>query len=249
MMRIGICDDNAVERGNIKTICEQYLSAKKIEYDFEIFTCGEEVLEYCSNTAKNRIDILFLDIEMKEINGIEVKDRVIRNDAVWRIVFVSSHIEMMRMAFGLKTLGFIYKPVIRRDICKWLDVVYMELMENIFIAVDDDSINVTYVSLEDIEFFKAEGNYTQIYLTPKNGIEGRSVFSSKNLRCWENEMSQYSIIRVHKSYLVNLAHVMSIDKTIIMRDINEKIPLGRVYKDGVVTKYRDFVKNKIRKRM
>ena len=96
---------------------------------------------------------------MKEINGIEVKDRVIRNDAVWRIVFVSSHIEMMRMAFGLKTLGFIYKPVIRRDICKWLDVVYMELMENIFIAVDDDSINVTYVSLEDIEFFKAEGNY------------------------------------------------------------------------------------------
>lgn len=73
MIRIGICDDNALERAEIKYACEQYLQEKKIKYEFEIFTCGEEVLEYCNNDLNKRIDLIgriteysvYLDGKMK----------------------------------------------------------------------------------------------------------------------------------------------------------------------------------------
>ena len=110
-MKIGICDDHKKERDIIFEYCERFFSKNEIEHTYVFFSKGEEILNYC-NEQNERIDLLFLDIEMEGISGIEVKDKVVKVEQVWRIVFVSSHLESMRYSFGTKTIGIQYRRLI-----------------------------------------------------------------------------------------------------------------------------------------
>lgn len=75
MIRIGICDDCKKDILWIQQCCEMFFGECKVEHEYEIFYSGEEVLEYCKGNKKKeeRIDILFLDIEMGKISGIDLK--------------------------------------------------------------------------------------------------------------------------------------------------------------------------------
>lgn len=249
MIRIGICDDNSSERENLRNLCEEYLLKENIEYTFEIFTCGEEVLKYCEKESPNRIDLLFLDIEMNNVDGIEVKERLKKIAYIWRIVFVSSHLEAMGEAFGLKTLGFVKKPPKSEEISKWIAVVLEELSEDILIGVEEPGMASAHIRLEEIELMKSERNYTKIYLVPQNGNESNVILSSKNLKYWEEKLAQYPVMRVHKSYLVHLAHVLKVEKGISMRNVKDEIPVGRAYKEQVKLTYQKYVMDKMRKRL
>lgn len=70
-MRIGICDDNIIERDMIKKLCNS--CANNIEKDYALFASGEEVLEYADREDAEQLDLLFLDVEMSGISGIELK--------------------------------------------------------------------------------------------------------------------------------------------------------------------------------
>ena len=110
-MRIGICDDKKNEQTQLENLCKQYFEKSGTEYELVKFQSAEEVVDYCKHAKGERIDLLFLDIEMQGMSGIELKDRILKEDAVWRIVFVSHYKEKVFESFGLKTLGFVVKPI------------------------------------------------------------------------------------------------------------------------------------------
>lgn len=116
---IGICDDMKEEAENIKNLCEEFFMKSEWNSSFILFSDGEEVLNYDGE----RIDLLFLDIEMKEKDGIEVLRELEHSKIVWKVVFVSRHQESVFDAFGIKTLGFEKKPVKYEKIEKWLKVL------------------------------------------------------------------------------------------------------------------------------
>nr|MCR5461198.1 response regulator [Acetatifactor sp.] len=71
MITIGICDDEEAYRDRIKTICSEYLAEREMECQFTMFSSGEEVLAY----QGDRMLLLFLDIEMPGIDGLEVMEK------------------------------------------------------------------------------------------------------------------------------------------------------------------------------
>ena len=107
MIIIGICDDEEQYRAQIKLLCSAFFDTQKQEFGFVEFTSGEEVLAY----QGDRIHLLFLDIEMPGMGGLEVLSRVRRNERIWRIVFVTSHKELKWETIDLKTLAFLEKPL------------------------------------------------------------------------------------------------------------------------------------------
>lgn len=248
-MVIGICDDVAEDRQRIYKFCEAFFSTCDMEHQYRMFARGEEVLEYCRQKDQERVDLLFLDIELGVIDGIQVKDRILRQDMVWRIVFVSGYQDKVLLSFGLKTLGFLVKPARREDIGKWINVVLEELKEDVLVSIaDSKTADERYVRLEDIEYFVAEGNYTKIVLHTDEDSKEDYILVTKKIGELEQEYSHYPILRVHKSYMVNLENVMDIKGEITIRDSGEKIPIGRTFKNSVRKKYLEFGKEKVRGR-
>jgi len=250
MIHIGICDDNEKDRISLHDLCKQHFAVNQMEYTITFFGSGEEVLEYCKFAENKRIDLLFLDIEMSGIDGIEVKNRILKQDQVWRIVFVSGYKEKVFDSFGLKTLGFVIKPADSEEIGKWIQIVHTELEEEIFVELkDSQNISGKFVRLEDIEYAKADGNYTDVYLHPAYGDEEKHILLLMKLGDLEKKLSDYPVLRVHKSYLINLMNVTAVDKTIKMRDLEREIPIGRVYRDIVRREYVEYGRRKVQRRL
>lgn len=248
-MHIGICDDDKSVIELVHSLCEKYFAEGVEEHSYIKFTSGEDVLKYLQNKDNVRIDLLFLDIEMNGISGIELKNLVIKQDMVWRIAFVSNHLESTFDAYGTKTIGFIPKPPSYENIKKMLNITMEEFKENVTIAIKGYNGEVIEVKWDDVIYLKADGSYTEIYTYKSILNNEKYILCTKKLGVLENDLKNLSIIRVHKSYLVNIENVLDIGKYVVLRGITENIPVGRSYKDTAKRKFYAYGKNRIRKRL
>lgn len=226
---IGICDDIEKDRKKLQVLCEEFLADKEIQYAFVLFSSGEEVISYTGE----RIHVLFLDVEMEKTDGIQVIRALENSNLVWRVVFVSSHPEAVFEAFGIKTLGFERKPIEYDKIEKWLQVVLREHQDNFLIECNGVD-GRQWVEIEDLYYLEAQRNYVNIH------TKEEVIFSSGNLSIWEKKLKETFVIRVHKTYLVNLMYIKAIGKEITLKN-GIKIPIGRQYKAGVTEKYHEYI--------
>ena len=189
-MLIGICDDVQIERGKIYNLCEEFFRGNDIIHEYKEFTCGEEVLEYCNNKKNTRIDLLYLDVEMKGMSGLELKDLILKKNMVWRIAFVTNHNDSIYGSFSIKTIGFITKPILKNDVIKMINIVHEEIKENILIMYKGYKGEKIYEKLENIIYFEADESYSRIYSIAEKESNISSHVISKRLGVIEKEMKK-----------------------------------------------------------
>lgn len=238
-MIIGICDDMPEYISQIRKKCECYFEKKCMEYDFVEFLSGEEVLEY-----KKNIDILFLDIEMnKGISGIETKDKLLKHDNVWKIVFVTNYDEKFKFTYGLKTLGYISKPVEYSDLEKWLNIAADELNESKILMFKEQK-NIRKIMTTSIIYMEGDRNNTYIY------TECERILASGNMKHWEEQTIHTSLTRIHKSYIVNMEHISTIRPDYVkVQNYSVEIPIGRTYRKAFKKLYIRYMDKKINNRI
>ncbi len=231
MIYIGICDDEYIHRQHVKELCERFFTEEPQEYKYIEFTSGEEVLQF----SEHKLHLLFLDIEMEGISGIDVLHNIEESDFVWRVVFVTSHEEQVFNTFGVKTLGFMRKPAKYDEFVKWVKVALKENKENIIYECDTEQ-QKCYISLGNIFYLEAAGNYTYFYEKDKKYLV------SGKLKVWQEKMERTSMVRIHKSYLINMLYVKKweTDKVVLVNGVD--IPLGRQYKKQAKEIYFEFVR-------
>ena len=91
MLQIAICDDEQFYRDKIKSLVNQYMRKNELIYDIHVFLSGKEFLEQCVNSVK--YDIVFLDINMEETDGIQTAERIRSFHSDTYIVFVTAYID------------------------------------------------------------------------------------------------------------------------------------------------------------
>lgn len=237
MIRIGICDDEAFQVQAIKLACEEFFKSTALIYEYKIFSSGEELLSYDGE----EIHLLFLDIELGGLDGITVMKKVESYNNIWRIVFISSHEEAVWDSFGIKTLGFERKPITAKGVSKYINIVLKEY-ENNQIIIFDKLDATTYVKAAALLYLEAEGNYVRVH------TNSNSFLVSGNLKKWENELKDTNLIRIHKSFLVNLENVKKVDKEVVLYGCNFMIPIGRKYKKNIIDMYNSFLIKKLKAR-
>jgi DNA-binding LytR/AlgR family response regulator len=146
---------------------------------------------------------------------------------------VSNHKEAVFDTFGIKTLDFGVKPVGFDKVSEWLTVALTEYRTNTVICFEKDkpSINIT-----DILYIKAEGNYIDV-VTKVN-----SFIYIGHLKDWEDRLDMCNIIRVHKSYIVNLEHIKELRSNIIL-DNGKEISVGRSYRNLIKKRFKCYNNN------
>lgn len=228
MVYVGICDDLIEHRRILKTVCERYFSERKLKYKIILFGSGEEMLRY----SGEQLMLLFLDIEMKGITGIDVMHRLLHSDKIWRILFVSSHDELMIQTFGLKTLGYCSKPVKYEDICRWLDVAIEESNCNKIVRFEEG----TLINVDEIIYIESDGHYIRVHTINENPLFVMDIFEASEL------LNNTNVARIHKSYMVNLAYIDHITARYVkLQESHSQLPVGRSYKDDIMQRYQTYI--------
>lgn len=232
MITIAVCDDDELWRKQIQKNCRDYLNSTGQEYKIIEFQSGEEVLEY----QGDKVLLLFLDIQMQGMTGLEVMEKLRKKDLFWRIVFVSSYEEFRIDTIDLKTLAFFPKPFEELAIIKCLQTAIRENNENIAITVRGIQGDCD-VKIDEILYVQAQKNYVDIHL------QNVDFTGYDSIGYMDDKLRGTTILRVHKSYLINLQYVVSINRDEAKMTNGVRIPVGRTYYPKLKKAYSSFLRS------
>ena len=220
-MNIALCDDDIVQLDIIETALSQTKLWDKLTINR--FLSGEEFIL----SLKNSIiyDLVFLDIQMTGINGLETYKQAVKYDAMSNVpvIFVSTHIEHLPDVFGFKVPVFLVKPFTSGTLIRTIHEALSRIMNVKVFSRSINGIEERFI-IDDIYYFKSEDHYTRVFTSNKNLLI-RDDFNSI-----ENELLSVNFFRCHRSYLINLFHVKSWNNNEISIQINEcveKIPISK----------------------
>lgn len=196
MYHIGICDDGINICSSIENMLLQCGAEKNIQLDINIWYTGEGLKDYLEQG--NHLDILFLDIELFRMTGIEVGD-YIRNqldDMGMQIIYISGKATYAQQLFRTQPLDFLIKPISQSRIRDVLEMAVRVLKKKNERFEFRQGKDYYYVPMGDIVYFVSEGRKVKI-VTMKETYEfyGRLKEIAK-------ELSEDFIV-IHQSYIVN----------------------------------------------
>lgn len=232
-----IVDDNDTDRLLLSLYLKEYpFMANKAS-----FSVPEDGLIFFEN---NNADILFLDIEMDNINGLEFLDRI--KNKVKCAIFTTSHSEFALDGFELKAKDYLIKPISKDRLreCVENSKRYLEMIDRAE-AYDRENHNNTvmlksgtsYISVNpnEILYLEALKDYTKVILYNKKIITIHGNLGSLLRSKYFNEY-----LRIHKSYAVKQTGIIQVcsDKIILKNNIS--LPLGANYMKSLVQTIKDF---------
>lgn len=228
-MKIGICDDLSEERKRMKNYCTN------LGYDnIILFESGEELLE---SKELSSLNLLFLDIEMKSVNGIEVKNTLELTNPSTFIVFCTTHQELIQNAFGRNVIFFLNKPFSEMDMEHCINKAKYLGAEYYSISIDEK----TSILCKDIIYLHSEYKYTIFYTT-----DGESYSSRKSIKDWEQELKNLGFCMISRSTIINLKYYKKIqNKQVLMRD-GVSLPISRRYTEHLIDSHDTYMVNRMR---
>ncbi len=202
MFHIAICDDEAIICSEIEQVIINYRKVSLNEIDVEVFTSGEELCYFLRKGEE--FDLIFLDIELKRINGVEVgkiiRDKM-RNEIV-QIVYISGKDNYYLELFEVRPMHFLHKPIDPDKIIKDIEKA-MELAGRLNHIFSYKQNHNTYkIAVKNILYLEAENRQVKMMTTQSQ------INFYGNLEEIFREVEKYHFLYIHKSYLVNYAHVI-----------------------------------------
>ncbi len=196
-------------------------------------------------------ELLFLDIQMPFINGFEMLNQIPKYD--FSVIFITAYNKYAIKAIRFSALDYLLKPVdtdeLKQAVQRYLlrqkeKIQYQELYDN-FIQNLNEKENSNYrlalhtaaglrlVTAPEIIYCQAENNYTRFFLTDE-----KMIITSRTIKDYAETLSEHNIIRVHKSYLVNLEYVSaySNESDILLLKNGTEVPVSRRRKHEVTEK-------------
>jgi len=223
-----IVDDDEIDRLTVLSFAKKFPQLQVVG----VFASANEALP---ELQKNKIDVLFLDIDMPAESGLELRKKAVE---VPVCIFITAHPEHAVESFELDTLDFIVKPLkldrftqtVKR-IEEFMEIRYKALLFESSIGGDTIYIKEgheqTKIKLHDILYLEALKDYTLIVTSQKR----HCVLSSIGNVLKENHFQ--SFIRTHRSFAVQKQFIQKISATEIVLNSGVLIPIGRSYKDNL----------------
>lgn len=203
MVTVGICDDEASMRRTLRAAVELQLQLTGCEYRIVETASGNELL---AGDEGNGIDILFLDIEMPGLSGMETAGRLRERGGQMLIVFVTSHPDFVFQGYEVHAFHYILKPYQEKKIAEVLTQALGELEQQAeqFLTVELRSSTVR-LPLRELRVLMSDKRKVVAFL------EQEQVDFYAKLDETERKLPPY-FFRIHNRYVVNLHYVTKLDK-------------------------------------
>lgn len=202
-LSIAICDDEYIHRN----VLVKYLERVFYNENYEVleFKRGEDLLD---NYPK-KLDILLLDIQMSDLNGIETAKEIRKFDTTVIIIFTTAIFDFIQKGYEVRAFRYLIKPISYDEFSKHLleckNSIINDFKKNIKIKEINNG-NIVILPINSLLYIETESRITLIHTDKKIYITRESI---KN---YENELKDFSFYRCHRSYLINLNKVSCINK-------------------------------------
>lgn len=224
MINIAVCDDEVKVLDDIcRRISKEF---SETACHTEIFSTANafEVLEYIKGS---KVDVLFLDIDMPNLNGMDIAQTLIDNNIDTLLIFVTSHDALVYKSFKYHPFGFIRKSHFDEEIAAVVRSIVDELRRKNEFFTFKTNEGFFKVLFSDIIYFESESNYINLHCTDKI-YRFRGTISSL-----ESELAAIGFVRTHKGFLVNQQHIFAVKGNDIRLSDGEMLPIGRTNRECV----------------
>ena len=233
MIRIAICDDEKHMSDHIRAMASDFFRKKNREIQLRTFLSGEDLLNY-----DGQIDILFLDIQMKGMDGLETARKLRADKFRGFLIFITVLKEMVFQSFEVQAYDYLVKPVDEKQFGKTMERLYTS-MQN----ASEDSLLVQQgyerriVPKDEIVFCEIIDR--KIYL---NLTSGEVVDYYERIENLESKLDSH-FFRCHRSYLINLKHLKGYKNGTACMDNGKEVPVSRLRSKEFSSVVLQYMKN------
>ena len=237
-IRCLVVDDEPIAAQVIKSYLDKLDSFALVE------TC-ENALQAFEYLQTNRVDLMFLDIQMPKITGLEFLKTL---QTPPKVIIVTAYREFAFEGFELDVVDYLLKPVsferFLKAINKFnnLDIITTRShlderkvpkpdQEYIWVRADRKNVKIL---IDDINYIEGLKDYVKIYV--KNGL----IISKMPMKNMEKMLPSEGFIRIHRSYLVLILNILTFNNEGIEID-SAVLPIGKMYKESVIRFLEEYI--------
>lgn len=215
---IAICDDLESERISLARMVQSYIRAKELSVQLQLFSSGESLL--AALEGGQLIHLLFLDIYMPGLSGVETARRIRFTGSELSIIFATTSQDHGLDSFEVRASDYLVKPFRQEEVDRALDWCLEHMPEPL------RSLSV-YAEREPQEFPLASVLYIEV-LGHQSHIHTlrQTVVVRKSLDDLERAVDSPDFFRCHRSFLVNLGHVERIESSDFLMSDGARIPIS-----------------------
>ncbi len=218
MIRIAVCDDEKYMSDKVRKMVSDFFHKKNIEIMILQFSTGEDLLKY-----DQTIDIIFLDIQMKDIDGMETARKLRSCKFKGYLIFITILKEMVFQAFEVQAYDYLIKPLKEKDFEKTMERLLLSMQNakeaNLLIQ---RGYETRIIPLKDIVFCEIIDRKIYLHLISSEVIDFYDRI--ENLEAKLNNR----FFRCHRSFLINLRYLKGYKNGIAYMENGKEIPVSRL---------------------
>lgn len=222
MYKVAICEDEKIQLHTTAKIFGDIQQKEGIKFEVDMFSSGEALIE----NGYEDYDIIILDIQMKEMSGIETAQVIRKTNEKVNIIFVTGIEQYWPEGYSVNAYRYILKPINREAFYKIImELINKKLKKESFITLKKEG-GLEKVLVSDIHYLAIDQRKVRIYTNI--GM----YMSNVSLGEWNEKLLPYGFANPHTSYLVNFKYVKSITKEkVIMTNGDTVYVSQRKYKE------------------
>ena len=206
-MRIAVVDDFQKDRDSLALYLEGYLRERNLEGDVFGYPGGEEFLE--AFEEKGSFDIVFMDIYMNGIDGMETARQLRLKDKSCRLIFVTSSDSFAIEGYKVQAFRYLVKPFEDEELRLLLDALFYGeegAKKRPYLEIRQERVS-RKVYIDEIVMAELEGHYTVLYLSG-----GGTVRARMTVRELEKQLTEKCFLECYRNILVNLDYVEQVEE-------------------------------------
>lgn len=221
--KIGICDDADGEREYLSMLVRKWASGAGREVKVVTFASAEQFL--FRYAEEKDFDILLLDIEMGEMDGVTMAKRIRRENDAIQIIFVTGYSDYIAEGYEVAALHYLMKPVKEEKLLSVLDRAAEKLRKNEKALLLEAGGEMIRIPVYQIRWADVMGNYVTVHAAHDYTVKMTLGELEKKL--------DDRFYRVGRSVIVNLTNISRVTKTEIRLSDGTALPLPRGAYDGI----------------
>lgn len=237
MIRIAICDDSRIERTILAQLLESLIKERSLECSITCFDSGEELLR---KYEKEQFDLLFLDIIMSNLNGIDTGREIRKQDVKVEIIYCTSSMDFTLASYEVFALGYLLKPLAVEKLSALLDYFLQKQPDFTTKFLSIRSRYTDYIIYYKDLLYAESSDKVVSFHTVNQGV----IQAYEKLMNIEEQLKDNRFLRCHQSYIVNLEHVIRAEATDFLMMNGELVPIRKRERKQIIEYYKNYAQER-----
>lgn len=237
MLRIAICDDDQALLHSYKNRIKALFESKHVDATIFDYTKGSKLIKDCKEVP---FDLIFLDIDMPEMSGFDVAEKINDINADTVIIFVTNEEQLVYRSLRYSPFRFIRKAYfvaeLSEAIISFLDMYLKRNKTQVFNCINGE---IVVINIKDIMYIESNKHKVTVYTQKKD------IVTKAKIGELEENLKDFGFIRVHIGYLINMKYIFSIEKTEVIFVNQTSVPMSRHRTEQVKTEFHKYIRSEL----